>query len=133
MNIASVCYFLAAILLAAFGGVYLFRSEFMPYHADALGMDWNSVDRTVQVLILALMRVAGGGWLAVSLAIAILIKAQSRQELRWAIPAVGLTASLPTLYATYYVAHNTPASPPWFAALIGIVLLVFGFLASLRT
>lgn len=73
MNIASVCYFLAAILLAAFGGVYLFRSEFMPYHADALGMDWNSVDRTVQVLILALMRVAGGGWLAVSLAIAILI------------------------------------------------------------
>lgn len=134
MNIASTCYFLAAALMAAFGGVYLFRSEFMPYHADALGMGWNSVDRTVQVLILALMRVAGGGWLATSLALVVLVKVQSRQNLRWmrwAIPAVGLTVSLPTLYATYYVAHNTPANPPWFVALIGIILLTIGFFISL--
>lgn len=134
MTVAVVCYLLSTALMAAFGSVYLFRSEFMPYHADAIGTNWESVDRTIQILILALMRVAGGGWLAASLSIAILLRVQLQQGLRWirwAIPAVGLTVSLPTLYATYYVAYNTPANPPWFAALIGIVLLLVGFTASL--
>ena len=120
--------------MATFGSVYLFRSEFMPYHADAIGTNWESVDPTIQVLILALMRVAGGGWLAAAVSIAILLKVQLQKDfrwIRWAIPAVGLTVSLPTLYATYYVTTNTPANPPWLAALIGIVLLLVGFAASL--
>ena len=134
MKVAAVCYILAIVLMATFGSVYLFRSEFMPYHADAIGTNWESIDRTIQVLILALMRVAGGGWLAASLSIAILLRVQFQKGLRWirwVIPAVGLTVSLPTLYATYYVAINTPANPPWFAALLGVVLLLVGFAASL--
>ena len=45
----------------------------MPYHSEALGSSWSDVEPKTQVLILALMRVAGGGFLATGLAISILL------------------------------------------------------------
>jgi hypothetical protein len=134
MKVAFTCYATAVALLSAFGLTYLFRPEFMPYHADAVAREWASVEGSFQVLILALMRVAGGGWLAAAIAIAVLLLVPFRQGYRWAlwcIPAVGLVVSLPTLYATFYVRHYTPGKPPWAAALAGIALLLMGFASSL--
>ncbi len=45
----------------------------MPYHSEALGSSWSDVGPKTQVLILALMRVAGGGFLATGLAMFILL------------------------------------------------------------
>ena len=38
MKLAFGCHLLAVLVLAAFAVTYLFRSEFMPYHAVAVGM-----------------------------------------------------------------------------------------------
>jgi len=62
----SVLYGLISLLGFIFAYIYLFRSEFMPYHAIAVGKDWADVAPEFQVLILALMRVSGGGWLGVA-------------------------------------------------------------------
>ena len=53
------CHALALLLLAVFSLIYLFRSEFMPYHAAAVEQVWREIDPAFQVLILALMRAAG--------------------------------------------------------------------------
>jgi hypothetical protein len=65
MKLAFGCHFLATLILAIFAIVYLFRSEFMPYHSVAVGMSWSEVDPAFQVVILALMRATGGACLAV--------------------------------------------------------------------
>ena len=43
MKIAFACYLAAAVLLLGFGLLYSLRGEFMPYHADAVGMPWSDV------------------------------------------------------------------------------------------
>ena len=106
----------------------------MPYHAVALGESWTEVDPALQVLILALMKVAGGGWLATALAVEILLFIPFSKGARWsywAIPIIGLPATLSSLYATIDVANNTPASPPWIAAALGTILFIVGFILSL--
>ena len=45
---------------------------------------------------------------------------------------VGLVVSIPTLYATLTVRWHTPASPPWVAPLIGMLLVVAGFALSTK-
>jgi hypothetical protein len=105
----------------------------MPYHAVAVGQSWAEVNPSFQILILALMKVTGGAWLATALGVGILLFIPFKQGKRWtywAIPAIGLPTSLTSLYATLYVARNTPASPPWIAAACGTLLLVIGFLFS---
>ena len=135
MKLAFGCHLLAVLVLAAFAVTYLFRSEFMPYHAVAVGMPWADVATPFQVLILALMRAVGAACLAVVVLILILLFVPFRQGAvwaRWAIPAGGLVLSAGALYAMLHVWRNTPATPPWFAPVVGALLLVAGMLLSLR-
>jgi hypothetical protein len=133
LKAAFVCYLLTLPIPIIFGLIFLFRQEFMPYHAVAVGQSWSEVDPAFRIIILALMRATGGGMLVTACAIGILLFKAFRQGIRWAywaIPVIGLISTLPKLYATIYVTLNTPASPPWMAAALVTILLVLGFILS---
>ena len=130
-TISFILYGLIGLLGFFFAFMYLFRSEFMPYHAIAVEKSWEEVDAGLQVLVIALMRVSGGGWLATSVAITMLLIGRIRYDklyFGFTLMMVGLTALIPTLYATLYVRGNSPANPPWIAAVMGIVILLAGFI-----
>ena len=106
----------------------------MPYHASAVEQNWTEVNPAFQILILALMKAVGGGWLSASIAIIILLFKPFKQGIRWtywAIPAIGLPPMLVNLYVAINVALNTPGSPPWALAALGIILLLVGFILSI--
>jgi len=134
MKIAFACYFSAGLLLAAFGVVYLFRAEFMPYHSVAVGMPWADVPPNFKILIVALMRAVGGANIALATAMFILLIVPFRAGARWAlwtVPLLGLLQCAGGLYAMSHVALNTTANPPVWAVAIGMLLTVIGFLVSL--
>jgi len=126
--ICIVIYAIAALSGFGFAGVYLFRPEFMPYHQMAVGQPWEQVPEGYRILILALMRVGGGGWLAASLAMTALLVMPCRKGRYWAyitIPVIGLAVLLPTFIATLHVEYETPATPPYlFAGIMSILLLI---------
>ena len=133
-TIAIAMYALVGLLGFVFAYIYLFRSEFMPYHAIAVGSSWADVDAGMKVLIIALMRVSGGGWLATSLSITLLLIARIKFQKVWlgaALVVVGLGCLIPTLYATLYVRGNSPADPPWMAAVGGMLLLIIALVFDL--
>jgi hypothetical protein len=134
-KIAFLLYLAVILLSLVFAGMYLFRSQFMPYHAAAVGVAWTELRPEFRTLFLALLRVCGGGWLAAAIAMSILLLVPFRRNeawSRWALPLVGLSAAVPTLYATLLVKARTPASPPWFGAAAAIVLILLGFALSFR-
>jgi hypothetical protein len=134
MKAAFGCHLAAILIVIAFGFTYLFRTEFMPYHAVAVGVPWDQVNLSFQVLILGLMRAVGGACFAVAVLELILLLVPFRQGAvwaRWTIPAGGLVMSAAALYAMTYVALHTPATPPWIAPAAGALLLVIGLLLSL--
>lgn len=134
MKLAFACYFVALLVLAGFGFVYLFRTSFMPYHAVAVGMPWGDVPSNFQVLILALMKVTGSGFLTIVIIEYILLFIPFRQGAawaRWAIPLGGILICGGTLYVTLYVATHSPANPPWYLALAGFLFFPAGFILSL--
>jgi ABC-type Fe3+ transport system permease subunit len=120
-----------AIPSLVLGTIYLFRPTFMPYHAAALGKDWAELDAATQVLIKALMEVAGGGWLALGTLMLLLVAFPIRRGerwARWAAPTASLMVYVPTLLATLSVFQQTPGSPPWRANLGMCVAAVLAFL-----
>lgn len=128
---------LVTVLGFIFAALYLFRPEFMSYHSVAVHQTWSQVDTQIQVLILALMRVSGGGWLGVSIAMSILLVRYNHTERFWLIAAIfftGIAILLPTLYATLFVKSHSEANPPWIAALLAVaVLLIALMLAKIRS
>ena len=135
MKTAFWCYLLALLPIGIFGMIYLFRSQFMPYHAIAVGKTWAEVDPSFQILLLALIRVVGGTLIATALAMGILLFIPFKQGMRWArwaIPTIGLVAELTGLFAMLTVTLHTPATPPWQSAVIIIILLIVGLFLSLE-
>ena len=134
LKLAFLCYSLAIVGLAAMGLLYFFRSEFMPYHAQAAGKTWAELDPGLRWLLLAYLKFMSGAWLAVSLAIGFMLFIPFRRGEAWArlaIPLVGLVSYGTALYGTLLVTFNTPASPPWLISALGVALIMAGFIFSI--
>lgn len=134
-RIAMAGYIMSAIPLAIFGAIYITRSEFMPYHAAAVGQSWAEVAPAFKVLLLASMRTVGGAFLALAVAVvAIALKPfrEGQPWARWVLPVIILLAAGGSMAATLSVAQNTPGNPPTGVVIATVVIVVASFLLSLR-
>jgi hypothetical protein len=130
---AFVCYGIVALASVVFGLLYLVRSSFMPYHQEAVGKPWQELDPRLRALLLGLLRVVGGGQVACGLSMAILLAFPFRDGeswSRWALPLIGLAATLPTLYATVSIRRKTGAHTPVWISVAGVALIGFGAVLS---
>ena len=110
------------------GVTYFSSKQFFSYHAQAVGAPWREVDPGTQTLILALMRVAGGGWITLGFFTIILASGEflkSSAVSRWALPTGILIFYSASLGATWGVYQETGARTPWVPslAIIGFALL----------
>jgi len=129
------CYLLMLILCGVFGLLYLFSTQFMPYHAVAVGVTWKDLAPAYRILILALMKAVGAGFLGSLIAGLFILFIPFRSGFpwaNWALLIIGLVISIPSLYAMLTVRWFTPASPPWVVPLIGMLSTVAGFALSTK-
>lgn len=130
-RVADALYAITALVSLAMGSIYILRDSFMPYHADALQTRWADLDASLQVLILALMDVAGAGWIALGLVVLALLFGPfrtQRRSVRFLIPGAILVFYVPTLLATLQVTSLTPATAPWYGNAFAIVAALLGLL-----
>jgi len=134
-NTSAILYWVVAAVSLIMGSIYLFSPEFMPYHAAAIGLQWGELEPTTQILFSALLRLAGGGWVAVAAAIAILLLFPFRRDRPWsfwALPVISLIFYVPNLYATIIVTLGTPATAPWYGNAAGLGSAILAFALSPR-
>ncbi|NOQ28271.1 MAG: hypothetical protein GQ564_23150 [Bacteroidales bacterium] len=130
-KIGNITNYLAALILIIMGLIYLFKNSFMPYHSEAVSMDWSEVESNLQHLLVAFMRAVSGGFLAVAISIILLQRKFSMNKTSW-IPLIilitGLVVNLSALYATMIVRFNTPGNPPTTLAIVGFLLLIIAYI-----
>jgi len=135
MRVTYYLYLLTVPILLVYGFMYLFKLQFMPYHSSAIGLSWEQVPQGFQVVILALMRVVGGSFLALAIALLIILNIPFRNGYRWAyytIPIMGLLCAGASLYATLFVKIQTNANTPWLAAGIPVTIFIIGLIITLK-
>ena len=114
----------------ALGAMYLSTKQFMSYHAEAVGASWQELDAGIRSLILALLRLAGGGWSAlgvITIALAWFAFKTRDAVARFTLPITGLLSWSASSVATWGAYQTTGASTPWMPslAMIGLALMAF--------
>ena len=134
-KIGSIINYLSAFPLLVFGLIYLFKDSFMPYHSEAVSLQWDEVDKNIQILILALMRAVSGGQILAGVMVIWLQLKFNESKLTW-IPTLiliaGVIVGLTSLYATIIVRTNTPGNPPTFLVITCLVGLFIGYIFNRR-
>ena len=116
MKVAFGIYLVAGAVDVSLGATYFFSKQFMSYHAEAVGAPWQELDAGIQTLILALMRLAGGGWFALGFVTIVMALAAFRTRnvlVRWTLPAGTLVSWSASFAATWGVYQATGAPTPW--------------------
>ena len=132
-KIAFAIYFVGSLALIAFGIVYLSCSTIMPYHQEAINMNWEEISTGLQVLLQALIKVAAAGFFVTALSVLILLFIPFRrgaQWAHWAIPLLGIVWNGFSLWVTATVAMKTHASTPWPASIVGLIFVIVAFTLS---
>jgi len=137
-KLALVLYVRGGISHIIFGIVYVTASEFMPYHAQALNVDWNSLDDNYKTLFISLIRLAGVGGLVaglVNLTLVSYLYHHVESRLIWLLIASSLIFQSVMHNAVYSVYTNTPGEPPLLIVSIGSVTFIIAtilLLAGIR-
>ena len=100
--IAIILLAISVVLGLVIGVRYLAATQFMPYQAAVLGKSWTELEPRLQAVILAMLRVVGGGFIGLALTIAWLCFALYHGA-RWAPRAILTIAAVmlaPALYST---------------------------------
>lgn len=131
-NISFILYAITALLSFTFGLIYLIKDRFMSYHSAAVEKSWNQLDSKFQTLILALLKVCGGGMICNALAITtLLIFSFHSRWANFALLLISLSETIPTFIANMIVKLRTKASPPWLITLITIILIIIAFILGI--
>ena len=126
---------LASVILIVLGIIYLFNPQFMPYHRQAIALQWEEVPFAFQKLILALMRALGGAYLAIGITICLLQIHVNKTQNKLAVIILfisGIVVTISSLYASLVVRINTPGKAPYYLALLGGTLLIAGLYYNLK-
>ncbi|TDF80818.1 hypothetical protein [Pseudomonas sp. H9] len=133
--LAISSYLLAFVILAAFAVIYLTRTQFMPYHRDAVARPWSDLDPRLQVLLMALIRIVGWAWLALACAGLMLLYGVFfvSSGLLQLISFQGfcLLMITPAIVVTTRVRRQTGAKPPTLTSALVALLTVVGFVFAL--
>ena len=133
-TVAFLSLLLAALLALAFGARYVLTETFMPYHAAVLGQSWPALEPRLQIIILGMLKVAGGGLLGYGLALLWLLLPLQRGEAwaAWAALTVTLAVVGPVLYVVVWLRHFEPkAKTPIIPTLVVLGLVIVATVFSL--
>jgi hypothetical protein len=122
------------VLGLAIGTRYLFATQFMPYQATVLGRSWPELEPRLQAIMLAMLRVVGGGFIALALSIAWLCFAfyHGARWAPWAMLTIAAAMLAPALYSTLVLRQVEPkAKTPLAPTALAIALIVAGAVVAL--
>ncbi len=129
-RMGTIFTFASAVLAFLFGILYLTMRKFMNYHRVAVQKDWEELAPEIRTLITALMRASSGGFLSVSLGLAVLqIRFSHGHEhsIALTILAAGSILALGSLYAMLLVRTRTKGRPPIVPVAVIFILLIAGY------
>ena len=126
-------YFIVGAISLIMAFKSLLSKKFIPFHEAAAGKPWDQVDRPLQFVIIALMRVSGLGFLVVALLLMVFPTVNYFKPdpfVRFAIPSITFLYCAGLFLANYYLYKQSKTSTPWKGALLAMVIIIIGIAIS---
>ena len=132
-KISIILFYILSAGTVAFGSLYFFRSNIMPYHYSFLHLtpeELTNFNPNILKLMIAFLKIIGSSFIAIGIGVAIITFRGIRQEKAWAwwsILVIYLFPIVTTYVITIIVSNNItegPKPPSWLALSMIIDLFI---------
>ena len=129
----SALYIIVGLITFGIGLKFLLSKNFFSYHREATGLEWNNIDKSLQMIILAIMKMAGIGIICLSVLIItypfVLMNSDNFFD-KYLVSIISLIFWIGSFSITFNVHKKTNANTPWKGSLFSIILIVIAILLS---
>ncbi|MCX6232300.1 MAG: hypothetical protein NTZ33_12245 [Bacteroidetes bacterium] len=132
--ITIVIYALVGIISLIMACKCLFSNKFLPFHEIAAAIGWDKMDKPLQSVILALMRVSGLGFLVTALLLLLfpVVNYFVKDDfVKFSIPVLTFVFCSGLFLVNYNLYKQTKAATPWRGSVIAMFGIIIGMILSL--
>lgn len=127
-------YFIVGVVSAIMAVKNFSSDKFLPFQENAANRPWDEIDPSLQIVILALLRIAGLGFLIVAillLAFPIINYLMPNTFYTFAIPVIALLFCTGLFIVNYSLYKKTNANTPWRGSVYAMIAIIGGMIISL--
>ncbi|MEI8216077.1 MAG: hypothetical protein WCF96_03165 [Eubacteriales bacterium] len=109
----------------------IFSNKFLPFHEEAYGKSWETIDLKLQLVILTIMKISGLGFLVVGLLLIVspILNLLAMDPFsKFGVPAAAIIYSLGLFIFNYQLYKKTNASTPWKGSMIIAIVVLFSLI-----
>jgi hypothetical protein len=132
--LCTVIYVLIGIICFVMAYKCMFAKEFLPFHQEAAGKSWNEIDKTIQKVIITILRISGLGFLIMFLLLTSLSIVNFFKDdpfIKMMIPIISIVFCTGLFIFNFLLFKDTNAKTPWKGSLIILIVLVICLIFSL--
>jgi len=132
--IPILLYMIVGVISMVMAVKNLISTKFLPFHEKAANKRWDEIDDHLRHVILTLLRLAGLGFLIVSillLAFPIINYFIPNEFYKYSIPVVALIFCTGLFVINYLLYKKTKADTPWKGSLYAMIAIIAGIIISI--
>lgn len=132
--ISIILYFCIGVLSFIMAYESFFSKKFFPFHEEASGTSWESVDKPLQYVIITFLRISGLGFFVIALLLTVFPIVNyfiSDNFVKYAIPMISFMYCFGIFLFNYNLYKKTKANTPWRGSLIAMFIILIGIAISI--
>jgi hypothetical protein len=131
--IPLILYLAIGFLSLAMAIKTLLARKFLPFHEEAYGKNWESIEKNLQLVFLALLKISGLGFLVIALLLlssSIYNYFNPNFYLQFVVPFIALLFSIGLFIFNYFLFKRTKAKTPWKNSLFVMMVIIICIILS---
>jgi ABC-type multidrug transport system permease subunit len=112
----------------------IFSKKFLPFHEEAAGLSWDSIDKRLQNVIITILRISGLGFFIIFLFLSvfsIINYFKPDPLIKFSIPVISLIYCFGLFLFNFLLFKQTKARTPWIGSIIAMIMILSGFVISI--
>jgi hypothetical protein len=133
-TISTLIYILVGLICLLMAYKSIFSKKFLPFHEEAAGKSWESIDKPLQNVILTILRISGLGFFIVFLFLVVFPSVnyfKPNPLLKYSTPIISSIYCFGLFIFNFLLYRKTKAKTPWIGSLIALLLILIGFTVSI--
>jgi hypothetical protein len=133
-SVSALIYIMVGIICLLMAYKSISSKKYLPFHEEAAGTPWDSIEKPLQNVILTILRISGLGFFILFLFLVVFSSVNYFKPdpfIKYSVPIISSIYCFGLFLFNFILYKQTDAKTPWIGSLIALFLILMSFVISI--